>query len=91
MIPRIVCQVPGCTNSSAKFAECNGYLCARHWRCVPTRLKRRRSRIAGNLIKRGEVISTPVSYRCETPRAGRLLNAAWTRMVRAAVEAAAGL
>lgn len=88
---RITCEVPGCANSSAKFAHCRGYICSRHWRTVPTALKRRRTRIAAVLVKRGELRREPDGYVSLTPYANRLMGRIWERMVVAAVEAAAGL
>lgn len=88
---RIRCQAPICPNSSARFAGCDGYLCSRHWREVPRWMKARRSRLARRLIRLGELQDGKVAYTALTPRAGRLMSAAWSAMVRAAIRRASGL
>jgi len=80
-----------CYNSSARFAGCNGYLCSRHWRDVPRWMKARRSRLARRLIRLGELRDGKVAYTALTPRAGRVMDAAWNGMVRAAIHRASGL
>lgn len=88
---RTLCQSPMCWNSSARFAGCNGYLCSRHWRDVPRWMKVRRSRLARRLIRLGELQDGKAAYTACTPRAGRLMDAAWKGMVRAAIYRASGL
>lgn len=90
MTERAVCEVPGCTNSSARFAG-SEYLCSRHWRMVPGRLKRRRTRIVRLLTKRGRLLTTTTHYLPQDDAAHRLLWSLWRRMVTAAIEGAAGI
>lgn len=89
--PRIVCDVPGCANSSARFYGCIGYLCSRHWRQVPKALRRRDRSVIRALIKRGEVEETERSARLLSARAHRVAMLSWRAMVRAATRSAAGL
>lgn len=91
MPERIVCDVPGCKNSSARFAGCIGYLCSRHWRLVPKAAKRRDRRLIAALRARGEIEQDKRTTRLVTERALRLGTASWRAMVRAAIRSAAGL
>lgn len=88
---RIVCQVPGCMNSSGRFARSYGYLCSRHWRMVPRWMKRRRAGLAASLRRRGELVDQERSYSPKTVRAQALLCGCWDGMVRAAIRRALGL
>lgn len=88
---RITCQVPGCPNSSARFADHYGYLCSRHWRCVPTWMKRRRSRLMRALCKTRDAESRDKSWVALTHRGQRAMCRAWDTMVRSSIRAASGL
>lgn len=79
-VPPAVCEVPGCTNASAKYAG-HEYLCSRHWRLVPARLRRRRALLRRRYARRA----------VDTNRYQRVNWTIWRAMVRAAIEAAAGL
>lgn len=101
MTERAVCVVPGCRNSSARYAR-SRYLCSRHWREVPRWMKRRRQRIARRLVELGELLPPaakdpfyrrgPVRVvRCGERRAFLILHMAWLSMERAAIRRASGL
>lgn len=80
MTTAAVCQVPGCANCSQKWAG-HEYLCSRHWPLVPSRLKRRRAMVRRRYARRPE----------QANRLNHLNWVIWRAMVRAAIEAAAGL
>lgn len=90
-IKRVCCDVPGCRNSSAKWATSDHYLCSRHWRMVPKRLRAHRSRMARLLVKAGEIRDDGKTWWVETDRARRIMSRCWKRISLAAIEAAAGL
>lgn len=93
MTERLPCDVPGCRNSSRKWATlgCVSYICGPHWRMVPKRLKRRRRLICRLAIRRGEMRDNGDHLSAVTQRADRIDRRAWAAIVRGAIQAAAGI
>lgn len=93
MTSRLPCDVPGCGNSSRKWAElgCASYICGPHWRMVPKRLKRRRRLICRLAIRRSEMRDHGDHLTAVSLRAARLEGRAWAAIVRGAIQAAAGI
>lgn len=84
MTTRIHCCVPFCraTRGDRKVspvAQISEWICARHWKAVPARLKRRRA-AARRLARKGQ-----------TERAAWLDAWLWRECKRAAIEAAGGI
>lgn len=78
--PPAVCEVPGCTNCSQRFAG-QEYLCSRHWPMVPRRLRLRRARLRQRYARR----------RVDSDRYNRVNMVIWRAMVKAAIRNAAGI
>ncbi len=78
---RVPCLVPfcRCSTAAARIAPNNEWVCARHWRAVPERLKLR-YRAAKRLARRRERSGT-----------WALAGKVWARCRSAAVEAAGGI
>lgn len=83
---RAVCVVPGCSNSSAKFAGYQ-YICGPHWRMIPKALKRFDRELA-RVFRRCGLLQGE-TFTDENAR--HAYANSWRHLVRAAIEAAAGL
>lgn len=96
MIERSVCIVPGCCNSSAKYAGYR-YICSRHWRDVPRWMKRRDRALIRRYKDAGLVRDSPDGLDWQhlgSPagkKAYRTLTRSWNLIERAAIRRAAGL
>jgi hypothetical protein len=90
VVSRVCCEVPGCPNTSAKFVG-QEYLCSRHYRLVPKKLKRRRAALARMLHRRERLTYEAGTYVTRDLKAGWLMYRVWQSMVKAAIERAAGL
>jgi hypothetical protein len=96
MPDRISCCVPFCRRTCAGDPETHSWVCADHWRAVPVKLRRLKSRLFRKYRKKfgdADYWQFPAGSpkRIEAVSLGRRCDRAWQRCKRAAIEAAGGI
>lgn len=86
---RTLCAVPHCRRSTKGVWA--WWLCPDHWRLVDRSLKQLRTKLKRRLRRRGELGEDKRSYWPKSTRAQRTLGGVGRRMIRQAIERAAGL
>ncbi len=86
---RTPCKVPFCGRS--KKGAWLWWLCPDHWRPVDRELKALRTRLKRRFRKRGEIQEGKTWWRTTSPRASRAIGGVDRRMIRQAIERAAGI
>jgi hypothetical protein len=90
MTERSRCIVPFCKNSSAKWSG-NDYICGPHWKLVPRKLKRIRSRLMNRFLKSGDLVVRDGKWYAMSRRANVIGHASWRKLCEAAKKGATGL